>query len=415
MSKVGPELSKFIKLNFPVIRKRSALWFFTNEIRNNLAQNFQKILQQQTSGKLDNVGSDAVDKVVVSAASLPITSYNGGGAKKISRNKILLLWKNMDPESKRKYFNMAEFDELRYKEQKSLWVSEVGALMMKHDGSLDKVGESAPTYERLQREFLDSLENLHKNYERMIQAESTKTLYKDAIKRADNLDPCLDTGDLISAIPKQHRPILSQPRRPPTAFVLFLNDNLERYKIIRRRQHLEDNYMKIAADEWAKLDAEAKFKYEERYQRLRDEYNKAMFEYKNKLDMNGAGQLVDQALREKRAFKKSLRKRLRDASILPLSIRNAFNFFLMDHKEVKLTDLTEVWRNLPEEQKMKYIRMSNADVIRYKNEIEAYREIQKGLSELIGRTKLSSTSPKSNEEQLSANKDDRTEESNSTH
>jgi len=388
MSKIQFELAKYIRSNFPVVKKRSALWFFCNEIKNNLSQCQSKgtqTLASTTAESINAINRPAPDDDNGATRD----SYNAKVPEKISRNKILLLWKKLDHESKRKYFNMSQFDELRYEEQKSLWISEVGSLMLKHAGSIPEVENSVPTREELQRGFLSSLEKFHKNYESMIQAESTKTLYKDAIKQLENNDQGVGSNELISAIPSQHRQLLTKPRRPPAAFILFLNHNLDRLKAMARKQKPKGCHFKIAAQEWAQLDPTSKSTYEEIYQKLRVEYLRAMEEYRETMK-DSSRDLVDQALRERRAFRRSLRKRLRDASILPLSIRNPFNFFLMDNKDVKLIDLTEVWRNLPEEKKLKYYKLSEADAVRYETQLELYKAIKKGLSQSIGRKAASS-------------------------
>uniref|UniRef100_A0A6G1SMZ3 Transcription factor A, mitochondrial n=1 Tax=Aceria tosichella TaxID=561515 RepID=A0A6G1SMZ3_9ACAR len=348
---INPELLCFIKKNFPVVKKRSALWFFSNELKN-----------KPTSG-------------------------NGS---KVSRNKILHLWKNMDPESKRKYFNMAEFDELRFEEQKSYWVSEVGGLMQKY-GVIDRVSELAPSHERLQDQFLTSLERLQKSYEQMIQTESTKMIYKEAIKQVGGYSPFLDPDKLISSLPKYHRAILTKPRRPPPAYVLYLNDNMDRYKQIRLETRTKETCMRLCANEWNNLDEDVKRVYEDRYDKLKEEYDRAMESYRLEL-LASNDNYLESASREKKAFKRSLRRRLRDSSVLPVSIRNAFNFFVMDNKDTKLSDLTKIWRDMPDEEKLKYIEMNRQDAIRYQREIEVYNEMRKTLSEIVAGRRTKSES-----------------------
>jgi hypothetical protein len=379
-------MNKFIKQNFPVIRKRSALWFFSNQPAFSPAGQTDK--KQQ-----------------------PAATNNGAGAAtttKLSRNKILQLWKNLDPESKRKYFNMAEFDKLRYEEQKSRWVSEVGLLLQKY-GILDQVTELAPSREELQSQFLTSLEKLQKSYEQMIQTESTKMLYKDTIKRIDGYTPVMDSEELISSVPKHHRAILTKPRRPPPAFVLYLNDNMDRYKQIRSETKTKDSCMRLCANEWNELDEETRLIYEQRYDKLKDDYDKAMETYRRELAESNDSYL-QMASREKKAFKRSLRRRLRESSLLPVSIRNAFNFFVMDNKDAKLSDLTQTWRDLPMEEKVKYFKMYREDVIRYQREIETFNELRKTLNEIVGRRKNWSSSRGEREKKSTENQNNKTSE-----
>lgn len=270
--------------------------------------------------------------------------------------------------------------------KKSQWVSEVGRIIHQH-GTIDEVSEMAPSHDRLQDKFLLSLEKLQKNYEQMIQTESTKMIYKDAIKRVDGHTPNLDPDQLISSVPKNHRPILTKPRRPPPAFVLYLNDNMDRYKQIRLETRTKDSCMRLCANEWSNLEADDKQVYEERYNKLKEEYDKAMELYRTEL-LASNDNFIQSASREKKAFKRSLRK----SSVLPLSIRNAFNFFVMDNKDAKLADLTQIWRDLPDEEKAKYNKMNREDMMRYQREIETYNEMRKTLSEMVGGRKSKSDS-----------------------
>lgn len=355
---LNPNMARLIRKSFPVVRKRSALWFFNNEFKKNLME------------------TSPTPNAVLNS---PPIQKEAASKTKVSRNRILQMWRNMDPESKRKYFNMAAFDEVRYKDQKSLWVSEVGALLHKFR-DLDRVMSLAPTHEELQGEFLESLDKLQKNYEQMIQIESTKEIYKDAIKRADS--DSMGADEIISALPKHHEAVLTKPRRPPAAFVLYLNNNMHRYLEIRRKTKTKENCMRLCANEWSNLDTKTRQIYEDRYQRLKLDYDKAMEQYKS--ETQGVSDIyIQEASREKKAFRRSLRKRLRDSHVLPLSIRNAFNFFMMENKDNKLIDATETWRNLPPEKKMKYNKMNEEDVRRYNREMESFGEIKRSLCELI--------------------------------
>ena len=384
---VNSELAAYIKQNFPVIKKRTALWFFTNELKNNLT-----FSTSVANGRIP-VASDYLDSggknndPLSTSSTLNQPSQSKKPSKddkpKISRNKILWMWRNMDPESKRKYFNMAEFDEIRFEEQKSQWVSEVGELMQKH-GGVAQLSEMAPSHERLQNKFLVSLDRLQKNYEQMIQTESTRMIYKDAIKQATDCPSALSADQLISSVPAQHRPILTKPRRPPPAYVLYLSDNMDRFKRIRLETETKDNCMRICANEWNNLSEDVKLIYEDRYSKLKSEYDESMELYRSTI-LTSSDDYILSATREKKAFKKSLKRRLRKSTLLPLSIRNAFNFFVMENKDAKLADLTEVWRDMPDEAKLKYVKMNQEDVTRYYREIEAYNEVRKILSDIARR------------------------------
>lgn len=362
MTIIGCDVAKYIQDSYPVIKKRTALWFFSNELK----------LQSEAPVRLSRKSLLAPHQ-----------------PNKIKYSEVLRRWREMGPEAKRKYFNMAEFDEIRYMEQKSRWISEIGALILKHKCTIESINKKAPTYEKLQKDFMASLDWYQKNYEQMIEIETTKTLYKDAIKKAEKYEPTLNAEGLVSAVPQSLRPVLNQPRRPPSAFVLFIKDNLDRFNKMKGTSGRSKLLMVNCAEEWNKLDKEERAVYEDRYQLLKKKYLTAMEQFKSD-NQDVPHNYLDRALKEKKLFRRSLRKRLRDASIMPLSIRNAFNFFVMDRKNVRLIELTQIWRNLPPEQKEKYNKMNKDDAKRYNNEREAYNEIVKGLEKLIDNRRSSS-------------------------
>lgn len=354
LSNLSPEVSSILRKRFSnaVIRRRSPLWFFKNDIL--------------AGPKKDDLSKEET-KTVGRHERARVTS-------RLSSKEITNLWRNMEPESKRKYFNMAEFDDMRYREQRSRWIAAVGSLLTDPNCDIDRILQEAPKYKDLQSSFLGSLDRLHENYDQMIQAESVRMLYKDAIRMAEQNVANLEADQLAAHVPKDLRPILTKPRRPPSPFILFLRDNMESLQ----SQRVEGQRMaSVASEAWATLSKENRQVYERKYEEMLQQYTDNMEQFKSQYQDSNC---LAKASKERKAFKKSLRKRLRDSSILPLCVRNAFNFFVKDHKDVPISELTEVWRNLPSEEKEKYFKLNQEDHARYLSEKTLYEEIIRTLS-----------------------------------
>lgn len=362
-SLLNPEIAKLIREKYPIVKNRTALWFFNKECQ---------------EGKH---GSDRQD----TNASTSGQSVTNPPLRKMPRHQMLETWNNMRPESKRKYFNMAEFDELRYKKQKSMWVAQIGSILLKSGGDLKKLPDNF-LFPEFQVDYTKSLEMQERNHGKMVEAKSTRMLYKDVIKRADKGYSTASTEQLMSAVPEDYRPILTKPRRPPAAFLLFSSKNTPRLKKMKQEQDLKISIAKLATQEWSAMTMEEKQPYIEEYDKLLDHYNKALKEYREELQLSGGSDIED-ALREKKLFKKSITRRLKRSDVMPVNVRNPFNFFVMHHKEGRISDMTKIWRDLPEEQKAKYRELSEKDAKRYYEERQDYKALMKDIAGLIEEVK----------------------------
>jgi len=336
--------------NYPVTKKRTALWFFTQEIKNKTSNSAPDNQSTQTPDGQTNT-------------------------KALKRLQIYGLWHRMDPEAKRKYFNMAELDEVRFKEQHSLWIAQVGSLIAKQSDGVEGGNNTLPALKKI---LTDSTEK-YRAYERMIQTESTVSIYKSIVDSINKGGHDLSPDELISAIPSKYRPILKKPRRPQTSFILFTNHNRERLMKLRQEKYPSYSILRVSSMEWGRLDEKEREKYYQEYSRLSDVYNKLMKEFKTS-DRNSDIEYLEQAMKEKKAFKKSLRKQLRKSTFVPINVRNAFNFFLMENRNIPITKLSAIWRDLPPEKKQIYIDKHRQDVERYQMEKLEYDNVTKRLS-----------------------------------
>lgn len=343
---LNPDIVKLIQSQ-PIIKKRTAFHFFTEEIKKN-------------------------------------------AERKYKRTEISQLWHKMDPESKRIYFTMAETDDVRFKEQISTRLAKIGSLLNKCDenGALNQALEhtdgSASSNE------LDNINNskYQKYYSHMIQANSTSELYKDVIKKTTNLN--LSTDKLISAVPITCRPVLIKPRKPVSAFALFTWLKRDELMELKAEQNASIPFLAFVSKEWFKLSNQERAVYYEKYEKSLEEYKEAMDKFKtacelahgNDTNPNSVGDVVEESKKEKKAFRKSLRRKLRGSGLAPINVRNAFNFFLMENKSIPMQEALKIWRQLPEMQKAKYRLLTQQDLLRYHKEKLAYNEFLTKLREL---------------------------------
>lgn len=349
---LNPELINLLLKTKPVFRKRTPLWFFTNEFK--------------TKGPVDSDGPESNDEP----------------QRRLKRTEIWDLWNAMRPEAKRRYFNMAEIDEVRYKEQKALWFAEIGSLISKQGTDFQRVAKVLESFKSNNQDEI-ALPKYHKHYNSMIQSESTKTLYKELVEKVEKINLEINPDALISDVPKDCRPLLNRPRRPPSPFVLYANDNREKLTAARSEQNSRVTFLAFAAEEWAKLGPREREPYEKEYSDLLSQYNAAMEQFKKEIS-NASDINFDQASRERKAFRTKLRKKLREYDIVPVNVRNSFIFFLKENKGIPLVKLTKMWNKLPEEQKLKYKLLSEQDNDRYYRQKTDFVRIKRSIDTLLG-------------------------------
>lgn len=363
---LSPDLFKLFEGKFSVPKKRSALWFFRDDMLKKWAKEAER----------DNCW----------LRRQPGTSSTA--SKKLRRADILDIWNRMNPESKRKYYTMSAMDEVRYHEQKSLLISEITTHLKKHGSEVENLDELTSEIDLEEAEGVQ-IEKYQKNCERMIQTETTKQIYKDFIKRVKKDLASIDiptTDQLISTVPEDYRSILKRPKRPATPFVLYASDEARRENFTNLRKELYPNlsYFGVASLHWKKEDQSVRDIYAAKYDLLMEEYNEEVKKFNEEPD-----NYFEKALKEKRLFKKSLRKRMREH--VPLSVRNAFNFFAMDNKGACLTEINRLWKLLPDEEKVKYHQMVQDDSVRYRVEKDAFESLV-GNFDKIGLSKNSTAS-----------------------
>lgn len=274
---------------------------------------------------------------------------------------------------------MSKIDELRFKEQKNLWVVEVGSLLLKYGNNVEKFREEISNISIKQGETDEAIKKYQENYHHMLQVASTADLYKDTIDngyhKACSYRP---TDDVVAGIPESCRTIMARPRRPSTSYLLFVLDNRERYEKLKSEKSLNQNAREYFTAQWAQLGESEKNYYKEKYASLLEDYKKAMKEYMANMKDN----YLERAMKERTKSSKSLRRKLREFSLTPVNVRNSFNFFVHENAK-EVTGLAKSWKNLTAEERKKYHDLHKRDAERYQKEKQTYDELNKMLSLLL--------------------------------
>lgn len=308
-------------------------------------------------------------------------------SKKIPPSKGAEMWRSLDPESKRLYFTMSQFDKLRFEEEKAGWLADVSSLLAKHGDSLDKLSENIPDT-KIEQDDIDKLfDTYKKRYSKMIQADSTNKLYKKVLEKNDQINLKITSDELYSAIPSIVRPVLSKPRRPIPPFAIFARSKRDEIMVKASKDDRKRTFLQLAAEEWAKLSADEKKHYDEIYEEMLTDYEAA----KTRFEIDTSQEHLIAASKERKAFKASIRKMLRQKSSVPIAIRGSFNFYKMENKGLSMKESSKMWRELPIEEKERYYKMVEEDRKRYFDEIKSCPI--KGLSKLLKQAKSNDPEP----------------------
>lgn len=299
--------------------------------------------------------------------------------RQVSISEIHQRWRSLDLETKRKYFELSRIDELRFKEQKTLWIAEVGSLLMKFGDDKERLKEKIQTLESKLSKSDEATSKYQREYQHMLQVASTIDMYKKAVDSSNRGNCPFDRQDeLLQQVPDSCKNIICKPRRPSTSFVLFVLDNIKELAQLRQEKCPDMSLRTFYADQWSKLEPEKKKHYRDKYAMLLEDYQQAMKDYK----VNVKDNYLEQATKERSRSSKCLRRKLREYALTPLCVRNPFNFFV--HANAKeATGLSSAWKKLSDEERGKFQELYRRDLERYQREKELYAKLTEALSHII--------------------------------
>ena len=171
------------------------------------------------------------------------------------------------------------------------------------------------------------------------------------------------------------------PKRPMTAYFFFMNTNRERIKE-ENPDAANTEISKIAGEEWKKMDADEKAKYDAMVAKDKIRYEKEMENYTPPSDDDDS----DSPPKKKQAKK----KKDKDAPKAPLTAFFCFSKKMRPKIKAENPDLSfgelgkklgEIYRGLSDEDKVEYEDMAKADKERYKKEMAAYESKKKAADD----------------------------------
>lgn len=358
---IRPSVAKLICRNYPIIKKRCAISFFFDEVRNN------------------NCDSH-VQRAISEAKS----------AKGRTPTSLRSIWNKLDLNHKRKYYELAQLDENRFKEQTSLWITKVADIVESDQADYDKLKSMerlAPDPHQSGLEAVLLMSKYQRKFEPLIQADSITRMVKDAIKLTENKSIHITEEQLVSSIPQQYRPILHQPIKPKSPYIMFMLEHGGHIKRANRTKYPEKSFFQVCSYLWSKLAPSKK----EHYVRVYEEKLKAYHEEMEKFKASNEQSLEDDVsltklIKIRRTLSGQIRKKMRSSEVIPVQVRNPFIFFFKEnyHLRGKNNDnIVNAYLNLSEEEKTKYQNMSKQDQARYEIDKKRYLTLVNKLIELM--------------------------------
>ncbi|GBB88175.1 hypothetical protein RclHR1_01470023 [Rhizophagus clarus] len=184
--------------------------------------------------------------------------------------------------------------------------------------------------------------------------------------------------------------IPEEPKKPPTAFILFYRDFLNRFREDCSKLMVTE-IAKSAGAGWAKLTQEEKNEYKNRHKQLYSEYKKRHDIWLSSLTPRD---IIQENKRRKLMFKNDLasekkKKKLRlikDPNF-PTPPKTPYIYFAMKRMDEgsgrigldKLEELVFDWKRLTFEDKKPYVKEYNEEKLRYEEQMEEYRKMESSL------------------------------------
>lgn len=356
-----PTVAKLLCRNYPIIKKRAPISFFFDDVRNN---NCDTQLKETISS-------------VRNSKKPPVP--------------LRTIWRTLNPTQKMKYYKLSQLDEARYKEQTSLWVSKVASVVGTDEPDLDNLQEFEPDPVKTSLEAALLMTKYQEKYELLIQADSTKKLMRDLIKQTENLSIKPDQAKMISELPATELSFVSRPLKPPSAFVIFMMDNLKKLRrAYKKRTNQKESFLAIVSKEWAKLSRADRNRYISDYEKRYKDYNDAMQKYLSEQDADKVGHMLDAKLtKARKCLSQQIRAKMRTSDVVPVLTRNPYIQFYKDHgylrdgRKNNNDNVVNAYMNLSDEEKAKYKKLFEDDLERYEHEKKRYFGIMVKLIDLM--------------------------------
>ena len=186
------------------------------------------------------------------------------------------------------------------------------------------------------------------------------------------------------------------PKRPQSAYMLWLNANREKMKE-RNPDKTQAELLKILGAQWKEINDDEKQKWEHKAKGAREDYQKAKQEYDLKRkDMPESDDSDDDT-------KKKKKKRTKKDKNAPKRPASAYMLWLNSNREkikaefpgIKMTDIAkkggEQWKTVSQEDKAKFEAQALKLKEKYTHEMDAYRSLNPKKSSSAAKKSASSS------------------------
>lgn len=141
-------------------------------------------------------------------------------------------------------------------------------------------------------------------------------------------------------------------------------------------------YMQAGKILWNKLSYSERKMYEDMHSNMLEEYFEAMDEFKA-VSLTEGNHILE-AVKERRSFKTTIRRKLKKSKLIPIFRLNCLNLFFKYNMKSTFAKTAPLWNNASKEQRQFYKDLAKKDLIRYYHDKAKYEEmIQEIINHLL--------------------------------
>lgn len=161
---------------------------------------------------------------------------------------------------------------------------------------------------------------------------------------------------------RERKPKSNAPKRPATAYIMYLSDNRQRI-IAENPGIVFTDIAKVGSQEWKNVKPAIKKKYEDAANKDKERYANEMKTY-----------VPDPADKKKKKAKKDPNAPKKPKSAYIFYATPRIKELLAQHPDKKVTEVTPMigdeWKALSDKQKAPFVNMAAKDKVRYENEMK---------------------------------------------
>lgn len=300
--------------------------------------------------------------------------------KKFKNASLPEIWNSLKPSEKWIFYEMAQVDETRFREQASLWLSRVGSAVLSDSDDTNTIPDS----DQVSQESISLIRRNIVKFEPYIKAETAKSMLR-SFNKSMLTKSRVKLEDVISCVPEQVRPVIEKPVTPLSAFSRFLIDNRMLIRRTRDEKFPKEKFLVVASRLFKHITPEQREKYDADYRKEAQKYFEA-----SKSHTKTSNDTFSEIARKRSAFYRQIRRKVRNLGVEPVRTRAPIMIFMKERNNLG-GDPTLSWDMLTKEEHEIFRLMSQLDSLRYKQDREEYQEFIKKVINRLAEPQASQT------------------------